>query len=112
MPQPSSLPSSLPPRPSPLPLIITRRLIISGFVQGVFFRESMRQRANQLGVTGWVRNCTDGSVEAVAQGEALMVGRLIEWAQRGPEIARVEKVDVESVGDNVRYTTFDKKPSV
>lgn len=72
----------------------------------------MRQRANQLGVTGWVRNCADGSVEAVVQGETQAVDRLIEWAQRGPEAARVDKVDVESVGDNVHYTTFDKKPTV
>ena len=89
---------------------ITRRLRISGRVQGVFFRESMRLRAEQLKVTGWVRNCADGSVEAVAQGDAFDVGRLIEWAQRGPDAARVEKVDIESVREDVHYTIFDKKP--
>ena len=90
---------------------ITRRLRISGRVQGVFFRESMRLRAEQLKVTGWVRNCADGTVEAVAQGDAFEVGRLIEWAQRGPDAAMVEKLDVESVQDDVRYAIFDKKPS-
>ncbi len=90
---------------------ITRRLRISGHVQGVFFRESMRLRAQQLKVTGWVRNCADGTVEAVAQGDAFEVGRLIEWAQRGPEAAKVEKVDVESVQEDVHYAIFDKKPS-
>ena len=90
---------------------ITRRLRISGRVQGVFFRESMRLRAEQLKVTGWVRNCADGSVEAVAQGDAFEVGRLIEWAQRGSDAAMVEKVDVESVAENVRYAAFDKKPT-
>ena len=72
----------------------------------------MRLRAEELKVTGWVRNCADGTVETVAQGDAFMVGRLIEWAQRGPASAKVDKVDVETVGDNVHYTTFDKKPTV
>ena len=91
---------------------ITRRLRISGRVQGVFFRESMRLRAEQLKVTGWVRNCADGTVEAVAQGDAFEVGRLIEWAQRGPDAAMVEKLDVESVQDDVHYAIFDKWPSI
>ena len=91
---------------------ITRRLRISGRVHGVFFRESMRLRAEQLKVTGWVRNCADGTVEAVAQGDAFEVGRLIEWAQRGPDAARVEKVDIESVQEDVHYTIFDKKPTL
>ena len=90
---------------------ITRRLRISGRVQGVFFRESMRLRAEQLKVTGWVRNCADGTVEAIAQGDAFEVGRLIEWAQRGPDAAKVEKVDIESVQEDVHYAIFDKKPS-
>ena len=90
---------------------ITRRLRISGRVQGVFFRESMRLRAEQLKVTGWVRNCADGTVEAIVQGDAFEVGRLIEWAQRGPDAAKVEKVDVESMQEDVHYAIFDKKPS-
>jgi acylphosphatase len=93
-------------------LKITRRLVISGRVQGVFFRESMRLRAQQLKVTGWVRNCADGTVEAIAQGDAFEVGRLIEWAQRGPDAARVEKVDIESVHEDVHYIIFDKKPTL
>jgi acylphosphatase len=93
-------------------LKITRRLRISGRVQGVFFRESMRQRAEQLNVTGWVRNCMDGTVEAVAQGDAFEVGRLIEWAQRGPDAAKVESVEIESIEDEIHYAIFDKKPSV
>ena len=90
---------------------ITRRLRISGRVQGVFFRESMRQRAEQLNVTGWVRNCADGTVEAIAQGDAFEVGRLIEWAQRGPDAAKVDRVEIESIEDDVHYAIFDKKPS-
>lgn len=71
----------------------------------------MRRRANQLGVTGWVRNLADGSVEAVVQGDASAVEQMIEWAHHGPESARVDKVDIESVGDNVHFSTFDKKPT-
>ena len=72
----------------------------------------MRQRAEQLKVTGWVRNCPDGTVEAVAQGDAFKVGRLIEWAQHGPAAAQVDKVEVEIVEEAVHYTIFDKKPTV
>ena len=90
---------------------ITRRLRISGHVQGVYFRESMRQRAEQLKVTGWVRNCADGSVEAITQGDAFAVGRLIEWAQRGPGAAKVDKVDIESADGEGNYIIFDKKPT-
>jgi acylphosphatase len=93
-------------------LKITRRLRITGRVQGVYFRESMRLRAEQLKVTGWVRNCADGSVEAVAQGDAFAVGRVIEWAQRGPEAAQVDKVEIESIRDDVHYSIFDKKPTL
>ena len=91
---------------------ITRRLKIYGRVQGVFFRESMRLRAEQLNVTGWVRNCADGTVEAVAQGDALEVGRLIEWAQRGPDAAKVDRVEVESAEEEGAYGTFGKKPTL
>lgn len=74
---------------------ITRRVRIFGRVQGVFFRDSMRQRADALGVTGWVRNRADGSVEAVIHGPPEAVEALIQWAHRGPEHARVERVEVE-----------------
>ena len=72
----------------------------------------MRLRAEQLNVTGWVRNCADGTVEAVAQGDALEVGRLIEWAQRGPDAAKVDRVEVESAEGEGRYATFNKKPTL
>jgi len=72
----------------------------------------MRERAEQLEVTGWVRNCADGTVEAIAQGDAFMVGRLIEWAQRGPDAAKVDNVEIETVEENVHYAIFDKKPTL
>ena len=71
------------------------RFIISGRVQGVWFRDSMRKEAERLGIQGWVRNRPDRSVEAVAQGESERVEALIAWAWRGPPMARVEEVVVE-----------------
>lgn len=74
----------------------TVHLIVQGRVQGVRYRDSMRREAQRLSVNGWVRNCEDGSVEAVAQGAAEAVDALLEWAQRGPELARVERVHVRA----------------
>ncbi|OGS96697.1 MAG: acylphosphatase [Gallionellales bacterium RIFCSPLOWO2_02_60_31] len=73
----------------------TLRLVIYGHVQGVFFRDSMRRKAQNLAVTGWVRNRSDGSVEAVVQGEPADVDAIVCWARRGPERAQVERVEIE-----------------
>lgn len=73
----------------------TLRLVIYGHVQGVFFRDSMRRKAQNLAVAGWVRNRSDGSVEAVVQGEPADVDAIVCWARRGPERAQVERVEIE-----------------
>jgi acylphosphatase len=70
-------------------------LKIEGRVQGVYFRASTVAQAQRLGVTGWVRNCPDGSVEVVAEGAQESIERLIEWCRRGPEGARVSRAQVE-----------------
>ena len=75
--------------------MVRSRLLISGRVQGVFFRDSLRRLAEQAGVAGWVRNLPDGRVEAVLQGPESEVGRLTEWARRGPRRAAVEHVEVQ-----------------
>ena len=68
--------------------------MISGRVQGVFFRAEAAQRARSLGLAGWVRNNADGTVEAVFEGERERVGSMVEWARRGPSLAEVERVDL------------------
>ena len=74
--------------------MIRRRVRITGRVQGVFFREATRRRAETAGVAGWVRNLPDGSVEAVFEGEAEAVARLVEWSHEGPRAAEVRAVEV------------------
>jgi acylphosphatase len=70
-------------------------LRIYGRVQGVYYRASMLQEAQQLQLTGWVRNCPDGSVEAVAEGGKAKLNALIAWCHQGPEGARVAGVDAQ-----------------
>ena len=75
--------------------MIRRRVIVHGFVQGVFFRDTVRRRALSAGVSGWVRNNWDGSVEAVFEGDPLAVERLVAFCHEGPRGARVDRVEKE-----------------
>lgn len=70
-------------------------LKVTGSVQGVFFRAKTQAKAKELGLTGWVRNCEDGSVEIHAQGDEEAFKQLEEWCQHGPEAAKVEDVKKE-----------------
>lgn len=73
----------------------------------MFFRESMRREAERLGVTGWVRNASDGSVEAVVQGADEAVDALIEWTRIGPPLARVDRVaPMDAQGE---FSNFSKR---
>jgi acylphosphatase len=84
------------------------RLRIQGYVQGVSFRYYARQRASALGLSGWVRNRPDGTVEAEAQGPEEMVDRFIGWVREGPSLAQVERVEVDRIpleeGETFRIT--------
>jgi acylphosphatase len=71
-----------------------RRVVVHGAVQGVFFRDTTRRRAEQHGLVGWVRNNPDGTVEAVFEGTEADVERLVRFAHDGPSGARVERVEV------------------
>ena len=68
---------------------------ITGQVQGVFFRRSAKIEAEKLGIVGWVRNESDGSVEIMAQGEKKNVDKFIKWCKKGPPFAKVENVEVK-----------------
>jgi acylphosphatase len=68
---------------------------ISGQVQGVFYRDSTRQKAEELGITGWVKNLPDGRVEAVFEGPAERVREMVGWCEEGPQNASVEDVDTD-----------------
>jgi acylphosphatase len=69
-------------------------LYVSGRVQGVFFRETITQKAKSKGVTGWIRNLADGRVEAIFEGEEDVVKELVDYCRHGPSNASVENIEV------------------
>jgi Acylphosphatases len=69
-------------------------VLVSGKVQGVFFRSNTKDMAEELGLSGWVRNLTDGRVEAVFEGEKEDVDKMMDWCRKGPKGARVTGVEV------------------
>jgi acylphosphatase len=76
--------------------LIARRAVISGRVQGVWFRDSLRRLAQSLGVAGWARNRSDGTVELWAEGPEDAVRKLLDYSREGPPRAVVERVEVEA----------------
>jgi acylphosphatase len=88
---------------------MAKHLIIHGRVQGVGFRESMRWEAERLGVTGWVRNRRDGTVEAVVDGSAESIAQIVRWAYRGPPAAKVTQVAVSETDGP--FATFEWRPT-
>jgi len=89
---------------------ITRHLRIYGLVQGVFFRDSLRQQAESLDVAGWVRNRRDGSVEAMLHGDNSAVETLIAWCRVGNGRSRVERVEVEEAQGT--FAGFERRDTV
>lgn len=80
--------------------------VVLGRVQGVFFRASAQREARRLGLTGWVRNRPDGSVELLAEGEDESLRDFIGWVQRGPTSARVDRVDTRWRSYTGEFTEF------
>lgn len=81
-------------------------LIISGHVQGIFFRASAQSAARKLQVSGFAKNLADGSVEVVAEGEETLLNRFIDWSRKGPPGARVENVSISWKEAEHRFNGF------
>lgn len=94
-------------------MTVTRHLRIAGRVQGVGYRDALRREALANGVSGWVRNRRDGSVEAVLQGAPEAVDAVFAWARRGPPAARVDGIDAQpaQVGEDGPQRGFDCLPT-
>ena len=82
---------------------------IHGKVQGVWFRASTKQKAEQLGLTGWVRNTADGCVEAVFEGEEKLVQDMIQWCYQGPPLSDVKNVEVKNQNATNSFDSFSIK---
>jgi acylphosphatase len=92
-------------------MALQARLTISGRVQGVGYRDWTMTTALRLGLKGWVRNRTDGSVEALVVGEDQAVGEMIDACRRGPIMARVDNVDIEPVDLDILPHGFRQLPT-
>lgn len=80
---------------------------VYGQVQGVFFRAFVQQTAIKLKLTGWVKNCDDGSVEVVADGSKIVLGGLLEALKKGPVTAKVDHVDVKWEKESGKFSRFE-----
>ena len=87
---------------------VAKRILVSGRVQGVFYRDSCRQEASRLGVSGSARNLEDGRVEVIAAGDEKAVAELVEWCKQGPPHASVDVIEIEDLAGDPptgRFTT-------
>ena len=91
--------------------MVTKHLRIRGTVQGVCYRAWTVQTATQLGLTGWVRNRNDGTVEALVMGENNQIEKLIEACHEGPSAAQVKKIDIKE-GAPEDLQTFEQRPTL
>ncbi len=82
-------------------------IIISGTVQGVFYRANTKEQADRLGVTGWVRNICDGNVEIVAEGEREKLEQLLDWCWHGPVDAKVSDLEYGWLEDKKEFRFFE-----
>lgn len=85
----------------------TIHAIISGRVQGVFFRDCTRRQALHYNLTGWVRNVPDGSVETVVAGDEPQIAAMLTWLHQGSPHSRVDRVEVREIEPDGRFTSFE-----
>ena len=83
------------------------KILVSGRVQGVYFRGTCQKKAQQLGITGFTRNLSDGSVEIVAEGPEPVLELFIAWCRQGPAMARVEKLTVDEINTGETFHHFE-----
>ena len=82
-------------------------LFVSGRVQGVFFRQSLKVIAKKNNVLGWVRNLTDERVEAILEGDSKSVNSVIDWAKTGPANSRVDNIEISNEEFKNEFSTFE-----
>ena len=88
-------------------MILWQHVRATGRVQGVFYRDSTKREARRLGLTGWVRNMADGSVEARLEGTKEQIEEMIAWMHEGPPLALVDRVETLWQGEGADFTSFD-----
>ncbi len=87
--------------------MITRRVIVKGRVQGVFFRDYTQKKALHYTLTGWVQNLPDGSVETLLCGDKKIVAAMLTWLKQGSPQSRVDTISVENIDVNEKFSTFE-----
>lgn len=87
--------------------MVRAHVFVEGRVQGVFFRVWTKKKAESLGLTGWVRNLSDGKVEIVAEGEKSELTKLIELIKKGPKFSRAEHVDINREAATGEFKIFE-----
>jgi acylphosphatase len=87
-------------------MIAQVHVIISGRVQGVWYRASTKQKAEELGLTGWVKNTVDGNVEAIFEGDESTIDEMVAWCWIGPPLARVTDVNIIRKRSKGQFTGF------
>lgn len=83
------------------------RIYVSGKVQGVYYRQNTLQKAQELGIFGWVRNLSDGRVESVMEGSKVNIDKILAWCKQGPPDAKVEEVKIIDEVYKNEFLTFD-----
>lgn len=86
---------------------VRARVVVTGRVQGVFFRMETKRTADRCGVTGWVKNRSDGAVEAVFEGDEKSVLAVVEWCKTGPPYSKVEDIDIKWEDDTDGFEAFN-----